>query len=64
MTGSGRAFCAGMDLTTDGNVFGLDETLEPTLHDMGGDLQDPIIARASATPAVGSPLRCSTASNP
>ncbi|AII03324.1 MULTISPECIES: crotonase/enoyl-CoA hydratase family protein [Rhodococcus] len=44
VTGSGRAFCAGMDLTTDGNVFGLDETLEPTLHDMG-DLQDPVIAR-------------------
>ena len=25
VTGSGRAFCAGMDLSVAGNVFGLDE---------------------------------------
>lgn len=30
VTGGGRAFCAGMDLSADGNVFGLDESLEPT----------------------------------
>jgi enoyl-CoA hydratase/carnithine racemase len=30
VTGTGRAFCAGMDLSADGNVFGLDETLSPT----------------------------------
>nr|WP_218865992.1 crotonase/enoyl-CoA hydratase family protein [Nocardioides kongjuensis] len=30
VTGSGRAFCAGMDLSADGNVFGLDESLAPT----------------------------------
>ncbi|HJQ05973.1 MAG TPA: crotonase/enoyl-CoA hydratase family protein [Nocardioides sp.] len=30
VTGSGRAFCAGMDLSADGNVFGLDESLSPT----------------------------------
>jgi enoyl-CoA hydratase/carnithine racemase len=30
VTGSGRAFCAGMDLSAEGNVFGLDETLSPT----------------------------------
>ena len=30
VTGAGRAFCAGMDLSADGNVFGLDETLRPT----------------------------------
>ncbi|MEV1131907.1 crotonase/enoyl-CoA hydratase family protein [Agromyces sp. NPDC049794] len=30
VTGTGRAFCAGMDLTVDGNVFGLDESLAPT----------------------------------
>lgn len=30
VTGSGRAFCAGMDLSADGNVFGLDESLLPT----------------------------------
>ena len=27
VTGAGKAFCAGMDLSIDGNVFGLDETL-------------------------------------
>ena len=31
VTGSGRAFCAGMDLSVPGNVFGLDETQQPTL---------------------------------
>ncbi len=30
VTGHGGAFCAGMDLSADGNVFGLDETLSPT----------------------------------
>ena len=30
VTGSGRAFCAGMDLSADGNVFGLDEELRPS----------------------------------
>ncbi|WP_019202148.1 crotonase/enoyl-CoA hydratase family protein [Tsukamurella sp. 1534] len=30
VTGAGRAFCAGMDLTGEGNVFGLDESLSPT----------------------------------
>lgn len=34
VTGAGRAFCAGMDLGTSGNVFGLDESLHPTLADM------------------------------
>jgi enoyl-CoA hydratase/carnithine racemase len=34
VTGSGKAFCAGMDLSIDGNVFGLDESLQPTLRDM------------------------------
>ncbi len=34
VTGKGRAFCAGMDLTREGNVFGLDESLSPTLADM------------------------------
>ncbi|UUZ44892.1 crotonase/enoyl-CoA hydratase family protein [Janibacter limosus] len=40
VTGAGRAFCAGMDLTADGNVFGLDETMSPSLADMGR-LDDP-----------------------
>ena len=29
VTGAGRAFCAGMDLSADGNVFGLDEYAAP-----------------------------------
>ncbi len=34
VTGEGRAFCAGMDLSVEGNVFGLDETLSPSLADL------------------------------
>lgn len=33
VTGAGQAFCAGMDLSVEGNVFGLDETQSPTLSD-------------------------------
>src|SRR2546427_175933 len=43
VTGAGRAFCAGMDLSHDGNVFGLDESLTPTLADMRDRLDDPMI---------------------
>jgi len=45
LTGSGRAFCAGMDLaaTNGTNVFGLDESLSPTLEDMHTRLEDPDI---------------------
>ena len=43
VTGAGKAFCAGMDLTKPGNVFGLDETLQPTLSDMQDRLDDPAI---------------------
>ena len=41
VTGEGRAFCAGMDLTAAGNVFGLDEGLTPTMQDMENKLDDP-----------------------
>ena len=34
VTGAGRAFCAGMDLSVNGNVFGLDEGQQPTLEDV------------------------------
>jgi len=34
VTGSGRAFCAGMDLSASGNVFGLDEEAAPTPADL------------------------------
>jgi enoyl-CoA hydratase/carnithine racemase len=43
VTGRGRAFCAGMDLSGDGNVFGLDESLEPTTEDLHTRLEDPQI---------------------
>lgn len=43
VTGAERAFCAGMDLNREGNVFGLDENLTPGLGDMA-DLDDPAIA--------------------
>ncbi|HEY6131022.1 MAG TPA: crotonase/enoyl-CoA hydratase family protein [Halioglobus sp.] len=43
VTGAGRAFCAGMDLSVDGNVFGLNEELAPTMEDMQSRLDDPAI---------------------
>lgn len=43
VTGEGRAFCAGMDLSSEGNVFGLDEKLQPTIADMQNRLDDPEI---------------------
>ena len=41
VTGAGKAFCAGMDLSTEGNVFGLNENMRPTLKDMQDKLDDP-----------------------
>ena len=43
VTGNGRAFCAGMDLSVEGNVFGLDESLDPTPADLRDRLDDPEI---------------------
>jgi enoyl-CoA hydratase/carnithine racemase len=43
VTGAGRAFCAGMDLSLDGNVFGLDESQRPTLADLHERFEDPAI---------------------
>lgn len=40
VTGAGKAFCAGMDLSAGGNVFGLNESLQPTLKDMQERLND------------------------
>jgi enoyl-CoA hydratase/carnithine racemase len=45
VTGAGRAFCAGMDLSVDGNVFGLDESQRPTLQDMRERIDEPEILR-------------------
>ena len=44
VTGAGKAFCAGMDLSSENNVFGLNENLRPTLDDMENRLDDPEIA--------------------
>ena len=43
VTGAGRAFCAGMDLSVGGNVFGLDENFTPSMDDMHNRLDDPEI---------------------
>ncbi|MBI1350312.1 MAG: enoyl-CoA hydratase [Actinomycetales bacterium] len=43
VTGTGRAFCAGMDLSVPGNVFGLDESQHPTMADMVDRFEDPAI---------------------
>ena len=43
VTGAGKAFCAGMDLSVPGNVFGLDESLRPGIADMHERLEDPAI---------------------
>ena len=43
VTGAGNAFCAGMDLSSKGNVFGLNESLKPDLEDMRSRLSDPEI---------------------
>lgn len=42
VTGNGRAFCAGMDLNSTGNVFGLDESVQPGLKEIE-QLDDPVI---------------------
>jgi enoyl-CoA hydratase/carnithine racemase len=41
VTGAGRAFCAGMDLSVDGNVFGLNEALSPSLAELDAQWDDP-----------------------
>jgi enoyl-CoA hydratase/carnithine racemase len=44
VSGEGRAFCAGMDLAAcEGNVFGLNEALEPTMQDLRERYEDPEI---------------------
>jgi enoyl-CoA hydratase/carnithine racemase len=41
VTGSGRAFCAGMDLSAEGNVFGLDESVRPTPEEFRAAYDEP-----------------------
>lgn len=45
VTGSGRAFCAGMDLSAAGNVFGLDETMQPTPQELEQRFSDEDMVR-------------------
>ncbi len=40
VTGAGRAFCAGMDLSAEGNVFGLDGAQRPTPEDLRDQLTE------------------------
>ncbi len=40
VTGTGRAFCAGMDLSVAGNVFGLDESMQPTPAELEQRFED------------------------
>ena len=41
VTGAGRAFCAGMDLSVEGNVFGLDESLSPSVDELKARWDEP-----------------------
>jgi len=43
VTGAGPAFCAGMDLSVEGNVFGLDEAMSPTLAELEARFDDPVM---------------------
>jgi enoyl-CoA hydratase/carnithine racemase len=43
VTGAGKGFCAGMDLSVEGNVFGLDESLRPTPKEVAERWDDPVI---------------------
>src|SRR5690349_24186151 len=45
VTGEGRAFCSGMDLSVGGNVFGLDEEARPTPEDMATRFDDEAFIR-------------------
>lgn len=40
VTGAGKAFCAGMDLSAQGNVFGLNGEMTPSLSDMHAHFND------------------------
>ncbi|MYM62241.1 crotonase/enoyl-CoA hydratase family protein [Pseudomaricurvus sp. HS19] len=42
-TGAGKAYCAGMDLSVDGNVFGLDESQNPGWQDLEERFEAPEI---------------------
>lgn len=43
VTGEGRAFCAGMDLSVGGNVFGLAEGVDPGMAEVTEGFHDPAV---------------------
>lgn len=43
VTGSGRAFCAGMDLRGEGNVFGFDPSQHVSLPELSDRWEDPLV---------------------
>lgn len=43
VTGAGKAFCAGMDLSVGGNVFGLNDKLNPSLPEQAERWDEPAI---------------------
>jgi enoyl-CoA hydratase/carnithine racemase len=45
VTGNGRSFCAGADLTRSDNVFALDETAQPDLAMLRDRFDDPYVVR-------------------
>lgn len=45
VTGEGKAFCAGMDLSVGNNVFGLDESMTPTMADLRDHPDDPALLK-------------------
>ncbi len=45
VAGKGRAFCAGMDLSVSGNVFGLDHSKKPSLSTLREGFDDPDFIR-------------------
>ena len=45
VTGNGRSFCAGADLTRPDNVFALDETARPDLAMLRDGFDDPYVVR-------------------
>lgn len=45
VTGAGRAFCAGMDLSVGGNVFGLDESANLTVPELDARWDDPAVVQ-------------------
>ena len=57
VTGAGRAFCAGMDLSAEGNVFGLDEDSPRRRRTCATTCTSRTSRTACATPAARSPSR-------